>query len=1084
MNQKNWLSKNLTSLLRTSLCLVVSIFGVSFASANTLGVDTSFLPPSFAKATPPERALLLPDGKYFLYFDPDTLTDQRTGALTRFLPDGTFDTTFSFNRDYKTVTAVAPAGNGQYYVSATKYVYGAVDAEQILRVNSDGSVDPTFAPATVGSPNAFPEVQQILVQPDGRVLVAGTFQTFAGNAARDGIVRLLTDGTVDSSFAPVTITGFVYSVALQDDGKVLIGGTLSNVNGVSTVGIVRLNSNGSLDSSFQGTGFARNTTSSRIRKIVVQPDGLILMSGALRVNPSSPTKRMAVMRVTATGAFDSTFDSSTVTTTLNTGRDIVRQPDGTVMAVINNSVYHLNANGTPDSSFHVPIAWDARFEVAGTPITLQRYANGQLLVGGIFTDVNPALPTGQAHYGVARLNNDGTLDPGLVTSRHTGTEITPSSFVRLNDGSVLIVFADQVDPAIPYNVARLLPDGSRDPNFTLSSSDPGRFLHNFIARGIEPLLDGKFLVYGSESSSQAPVFGKVDANGVEDTTFGNSNGGLPLLKATVAPDGRILETAEKDYQTTVFFSLGRMTADGQTDLNVQFVRDKQVVFGPSANIQAVYAGSHVLAVQPDGRILYLYFALDSKYHLVRVNENGSLDSSFQETTFTPTDVIEEFPVLYNPYNGITFQPPDGAWSASPSLLDAHVQPDGRIIITGHFTSFANTPARGIVRLETSGAVDSTFNTGGGMQWTSLTETATFFPTITNIEPTAGGKLLIVGNFEAFNGTAAPGIARLNADGSVDTSFVAPVHLDKRTGTATTFRTQPDGSFLLRGPYLVGNETNRRSLIRLIDAQPGAVNISTRLGVGSGDDALIEGFIVQGPAGSSKKIMVRAIGPSLSQFGVSDALQNPTLEIHDASGNTVATNNDWKITQTGGLITGNQFAEINGSGIAPTNDLESAVIVSLTPGSYTAVVRGAGNSVGTGVVDAFDLDAGSTARVANIATRGVVQPGDKLMIAGFIVQNGAVKVVVRGIGPSLLQFGISNALPDTTLQLRDQQGAIVLENDDWKTSQQKELEDLNLQPTNDLEAALVTTIQPGQYTAQLRGKNNDSGIGVVQVYFLQ
>jgi hypothetical protein len=199
---------------------------------------------------------------------------------------------------------------------------------------------------------------------------------------------------------------------------------------------------------------------------------------------------------------------------------------------------------------------------------------------------------------------------------------------------------------------------------------------------------------------------------------------------------------------------------------------------------------------------------------------------------------------------------------------------------------------------------------------------------------------------------------------------------------------------------------------------------------------------------------------------------------------VATNNDWKITQPGGLITGNQFNEINGSGIAPTNDLESAVIVALAPGSYTAVVRGANNSVGTGVVDAFDLDAGSAARLANIATRGVVQPGDKLMIAGFIIQNGAVKVVVRGIGPSLQQFGISNALPDTTLQLRDQQGTVVLENDDWKSSQQQELEATGLQPGHDLEAALVTTIQPGQYTAQLRGKNNDSGIGVVQVYFLQ
>jgi uncharacterized repeat protein (TIGR03803 family) len=269
------------------------------------------------------------------------------------------------------------------------------------------------------------------------------------------------------------------------------------------------------------------------------------------------------------------------------------------------------------------------------------------------------------------------------------------------------------------------------------------------------------------------------------------------------------------------------------------------------------------------------------------------------------------------------------------------------------------------------------------------------------------------------------------------------------------------------------------------ATPGLVgNVSTRLPVGKDDNALIEGFIMQGPAGSTKKIMVRAIGPSLARFGITDALPNPILEIHDASGATVATNDNWKSTQPGGLITGDQSAEIDASGVAPGNDLESAIVANLAPGSYTAVVRGSGNTVGTGVVDAYDLSAASPARLANIATRGLIQPGDKLMIAGFIVQNGPVKAVIRAIGPSLSVFGITNALADTTLQLRDVNGAIVRENDNWKTDQKSELENTGLQPTDDLEAALVETILPGQYTAQVRGKNDSAGIGVVQVYFLQ
>lgn len=277
------------------------------------------------------------------------------------------------------------------------------------------------------------------------------------------------------------------------------------------------------------------------------------------------------------------------------------------------------------------------------------------------------------------------------------------------------------------------------------------------------------------------------------------------------------------------------------------------------------------------------------------------------------------------------------------------------------------------------------------------------------------------------------------------------------------------------------------------AIPGLVaNVSTRLPVGTGENVLIEGFTVQGPAGSTKKIIVRALGPSLTPFGVTDALPNPTLEIHDSNNNNaiVAMNDDWQTTQVGGIITGDQSAEINASGVKPSNNLESAIIANLAPGSYTALVRGTGpNNVGTGVVDAFDLSAASSAKLVNFATRGLIQPADKLMIAGFIIQNGPVKAVIRAIGPSLAAFGINNALPDTTLQLRDQNGNLILENDNWKvrssdgSSQQAEMEATQLQPTNDLEAAFVTTIQPGQYTAQVRGKPESTGIGVVQVYFL-
>ncbi len=248
--------------------------------------------------------------------------------------------------------------------------------------------------------------------------------------------------------------------------------------------------------------------------------------------------------------------------------------------------------------------------------------------------------------------------------------------------------------------------------------------------------------------------------------------------------------------------------------------------------------------------------------------------------------------------------------------------------------------------------------------------------------------------------------------------------------------------------------------------------------------LIEGFIVLGPNGSTKKIIVRALGPFLIPFGIPDALANPTLEIRDGSNALIASNNDWRNTQVGGIITSDQAAEIEGSGLAPTNDFESAIIADLAPGSYTAVVRGVNDTVGTGIVDAYDLSPASPARLANIATRGLIQPGDQLMIAGFITQQGDVRAVVRAVGPSLSAFGINNALPDTTLQLRDQNGTIVRENDDWESDQKAELEATGLQPTNTLEAAIVATLPAGQYTAQVRGKPETTGIGVVEIYFLQ
>jgi hypothetical protein len=246
---------------------------------------------------------------------------------------------------------------------------------------------------------------------------------------------------------------------------------------------------------------------------------------------------------------------------------------------------------------------------------------------------------------------------------------------------------------------------------------------------------------------------------------------------------------------------------------------------------------------------------------------------------------------------------------------------------------------------------------------------------------------------------------------------------------------------------------------------------------TGDSVGIGGFIISGTG--TKHVLIRAIGPSLNQFGVPNPLADPVLELHGPGAFVTITNDNWKDDPA-------QRALIEATGLQPTNDFESAIEARLDPGNYTAIVSGKNNTTGVGLVEVYDLAASDPSALGNISTRAFVSTGGDIVIAGFILggnNTGPDRVIIRGLGPSLSGSGVSNPLANPKLELRDNNGTLLRSNNDWQDDQAQATELMNaaLAPSNNLESGIAATLPPGQYTALLSGVNNGVGVGLIEVY---
>jgi uncharacterized delta-60 repeat protein len=502
----------------------------------------------------------------------------------------------------------------------------------------------------------------------------------------------------------------------------------------------------------------------------------------------------------------------------------------------------------------------------------------------------------------------------------------------------------------------------------------------------------------------------------------------------VQPDGKIVVAFYK--------SLIRMNRDGSLDPTF---KEQETQGVKSINIQA------------DGKILV------ARLELIRLNPDGTDDASFHADQSGRIVALQADGkiLLQDEVRGLTRLHPDGSQDSGFAAAGVNMfnppyavalQPDGKLLLSRFDTSrWRNV----FVRLNNDGSADESFDPD--VQSVSLIAVdATGIYAAGQIEPRGAAKQI--------------GVCRFNFDGSRDPNF--NVQLDEEA-TLTQLLVQPEGQLLIAGHFTRVNGLERHGIARIIgSAPPKLANISTRVAVRTGDLVAIGGFIITGS--SPKRVIIRALGPSLQTSGVTtETLANPEIEVYDSAAKIVARNDDWRATQA---------EEIIASGLPPTADAESAVVLTLQPGGYTAIIRGRDGQSGTALAEIYDLDPAADSALANISTRGSVGIHDDMMIAGFILRGAEPQtVVVRAVGPSLASVGVQGPLQNPSIALYDQSGSAIAANDDWAQTQQTELEAYGLGMASAQEAALVLRLPPGPYTAVVRSADNGTGIALVEVY---
>jgi len=622
---------------------------------------------------------------------------------------------------------------------------------------------------------------------------------------------------------------------------------------------------------------------------------------------------------------------------------------------------------------------------------------------------------------------------------------------------------------------------------------PGRIDASFVpAPGtndavnvVIPQPDGKIIVAGR--FTQANTVGRnriarFNFDGSLDTSFNPGSGAdAEITAAVLQPDGRIVVAGRfTNFNGVMHNRVCRLNADGSVDPN----------FGLGAGINnSVFA----LALQSDGRILvggqFTQVDLTLRFNLARLNTNGSVDLTFDPGTGPNGDVnaiviqpngaiiIGGTFIGYDGFNrgGIARVMASGALDFSfdsgvgtgGNVFALALQHDGQIVLGGRFVQYAGINRTFIARVSSSGSLDSGFNPLPDDWVQSLA-----------VEP--DDRILVGGFFTMINGVGRSRIARLNTNGFVDTTFDPGLGcLGSLTNDGPQVRSialQQVGRVLAGGVFTSYDNSLRNDIVRIFEGSASFQNLSARAHVFTGEQILIAGFIVEGS--ENKTVLIRGLGPSLAGHGILNFLVDPTLSLFDHTGTLIKANDNWQTAANSNQIP---------VGLRPTDPRESAILTTLQPGAYTAFLQGKGATTGIGLAEIYDVDPSVNAQATNLSGRGFVGTGNDVLIGGIIIggPTGSMqRVLIRALGPSLGSAGVASPLANPMLSLRDGNGNVIANNDNWQDSQQADIAATGKAPPNTKESAILVLLAPGNYTAIVAGKNGTTGVGLIEFYSLR